>query len=287
MPNTTYTTYDNVTYLFGNTSKQYVKPKEPKQKITHDELKELNDFDRELKTRHDAEPFRTQEDIEKILSHFLTQHNKSWNTAQKQPSRKWNPRYLRNFLLLQIGCNAAVRCSDLVQLQIGDFIDKQGHYREVAEILEMKTINTRSVSKARIIDINDCIISAIELHKKYNSNWTREDYLFPRDYDADRNPSEETLTRRGVDHIIKNVTDELNIQGRYATHSMRKYFGRQFIMQNGNNERAVLLLQTIYGHSDLSTTKHYIGITRDEIRNACMNLHLGFTNEDLMQRGLV
>jgi site-specific recombinase XerD len=286
-PNTT-NQYDNVIQF--PTPQNYIRPAEPKKKITPEELSVLNDFDTDMKTRHDAEPFKSKEDVEKILNYFLDQHNKSYITAQKypnSPTRKYNPRYLRNYILFQIGCNAGIRCSDLTQLQLGHLIDKQGYYREVIEIIEKKTVNTRKVLKSKIIDINDCIISAVEIYKKFNPNWTRQDYLFPSDYDKDGNPTAELLTRRGVDHIIRNTTKQLGIQGRYASHSFRKTFGRQFILENGNNERSVLMLQEIYGHSDLKNTKHYIGLTRNEIRTACLNLNAGFRTEELVQRGLL
>jgi integrase len=284
------TTQDYGVVLQFPVPNRYTRPEPPKHKITSEELAELNDFDTDMKTRHDAEPFKSKEDVEKILNYFLDQHNKSWNTAQKypnSPSRKWNPRYLRNYILFQTGCNAGIRCSDLINLQLGHLIDRQGYYREVIEIIEKKTVNTRKVLKSKIIDINDCIISAAELYKKFNPNWTREDYLFPSDYDKDNNPSAELLTRRGVDHIIKNTTKLLGVRGRYASHSLRKFFGRQFILQNGNSERAILMLQEIYGHSDLRNTKHYIGLTRDEIRNACLNLHIGYDIEELKDNDLI
>ena len=282
MPNTTQE-YGKVIPLF-NTPQSYIKPV-PLKKPTLDDV--LDDFDKDINTRHDAEPFKDIEDINRILTHFLTQHNKSWNTAQRQPSRKWNPRYLRNYILLQIGCNVGVRCSDLVKLQIGHFIDPQGNYRDVTEILEQKTLNTRRAKKPRMIDINDCIKSAIEIHKKFNSDWTRQDYLFPGDYDDNNIPVKGHMTVRGVDHIIRGITKKLSIQGRYATHSMRKFFGYQFMLQNGNNEESLLMLQVLYGHSSPKITSSYIGITRGKIRNACLNMHTGFTTDDLKNKGLI
>lgn len=282
MPNTTQE-YGKVIPLF-NTPQSYIKPV-PLKKPTLNDI--LYDFDKDINTRHDAEPFKDIEDINRILTHFLTQHNKSYNTAQRQPSRKWNPKYLRNYILFQIGLSCGLRASDLTRLQIGYFINENGTYRMTTEILEKKTSTTRKHRDTRTIYVNQTIIDALELYKKYHPNWTRQDYLFPNGYDENGRPTDDYITRRGFDHIVREAVKEINIQGRFATHSLRKSFAYHALQKLGNDDRGVKILQKILGHTDIESTYHYVGITQDEIKDTCMNLHLGFTNEDLMQRGLV
>lgn len=238
----------------------------------------------DIKARHDAEPFKTKEEIETILTYFLDKHIASWNTAQRQPSRKWNPRYLRNYLLFQIGFNCGLRASDLTKLQIGHFIDANGRYRSETEILEQKTSKYRDT---RTVYINQQIIDAIELYKQYHQNYQRSDYLFPTGYDTNNNPIQEHLTRRGLDDIIRTVTKECNLnQTRCGTHAIRKTFAYHALQQLGNNDRGVKVLQKMLGHKELDSTLHYTGITQDEIKNTCMGLEIGFTKEELIQKGM-
>jgi integrase len=320
------TTYNNVTYLYNTDNvvpftlpQQYIRPV-PTAKPSLDDI--LDDFDRDINQRHDAEPFKNKQDIDRILTHFLTQHMTSWNRSIKQPSKKWNPRYLRNYLLFQIGLSCGLRSSDLTRLQLGYFINKDGSYRQTTEIAENKITtkahtkstcttyidktvvdadgNIKKTSKVikptevnrkhrdtRTIYINQDIIDALELHKQFHPNWTRQDYLFPNGYDTDGKPTTEYITRQNFDLIIKGVTKELGITGRYASHTPRKTFAYHALQKLGNNDRGIKVLQKILGHTDLDSTYHYVGITQDEIKDTCMRLHLGFTAEELTQRGLI
>lgn len=239
----------------------------------------IDDFDRDINTRHDAEPFKNKEDISNILTYFWDKHIKSWNTAQRQPSRKWNPRYLRNYMLFQIGFNCGLRSSDLTRLQVGYFINANGTYRETTEILEKKTSTTRVNRDTRTIYINQQIINAIELYKEYHPNWTRQDYLFPNNYSKENKPSEDYITRQNLDLIIKDVTKKLELNIRVATHSLRKSFAYHMLQMLGSNDRGVKILQQILNHKSIESTYHYIGITQDEILNAHQELQLGLSCE--------
>ena len=282
---------------------------------------DIDDFDRNIKTRHDAEPFKSKEDINKILTYFLDKHMKSWKTSQKHPSRKWNPEYLRNYILFQIGFSCGLRSSDLRRLQIGHFIKPDGTYNTEKEITEQKIEtknNTRrncttyiektvvdrsgksittykvitpdsSISKnrdVRTIYINQQMIDAIGLYKQYHPDWTRKDYLFPNGYDEDRRPNNEYITRQGMDWMIRRTVEKNNINSRHACHSLRKTFAYHALMKLGNDDRAVKVLQKILNHKSIDSTYHYTGITQDEVKDTCMRLGLGFTQEELRQRGI-
>lgn len=60
----------------------------------------------------------------------------------------------------------------------------------------------------------------------------------------------------------------------FSTHSFRKTFGRHVYETSGKTEESLLLLNTIFNHTDIRTTKRYIGITKDEINHVYESIKL-------------
>lgn len=230
--------------------------------------RKINTYDDEP-ARHDAEPWKDRGDIQRILDHFYDQHLASWSKAKKQPSRKWNPRYLRNYLLILIGCNCGLRASDLIKLQLGHFIKPDGNYRDTINIQEQKT------SGRRTIYINEAMRAGIDLYKEHHPQWRREDYIFPNGYNASYQPTDDHITRQNLDLIIKNATKQLEIENRNSTHTLRKSFAYHALQDIGNDDRGIKVLQQILGHTSIESTHHYLGITQDEIKDVCMTLNIG------------
>lgn len=53
----------------------------------------------------------------------------------------------------------------------------------------------------------------------------------------------------------------------FSTHTFRKTFGRFVYESNGRSAESLILLNSIFQHSNLETTKVYIGIRQTEINN--------------------
>lgn len=66
---------------------------------------------------------------------------------------------------------------------------------------------------------------------------------------------------------------ELNIDN-FSTHTFRKTFGRYVYEQNNCSEKSLLLLNQIFKHSSLSTTKIYLGIREDELSNIFSSIEI-------------
>jgi len=56
------------------------------------------------------------------------------------------------------------------------------------------------------------------------------------------------------------------------SHSLRKSFGRRVFENNDNSERSLILLSEILNHSNIKTTKVYLGIRDKEIFDVYDNL---------------
>lgn len=232
------------------------------------------EYDKGQKKSYAAKPVKDLDTVKEMLNYWYNKHTKIYNKSVKQPSTKFNPRYLRNYLLLLIGFNCGLRVSDLVKLQIGHFIDKGGEYRDKVEILEKKTINTRQKKDTRTIYINNAIREGIELFKEFNPTYTRDTYIFSNH--QKQNPDGiEYITRQNVDLIIKQTADKIGIDKTgMSTHTLRKTYAYHTLQTVGNDDRGVKVLQKILGHSNIESTNYYLGITQDEIESVCMRMNI-------------
>lgn len=207
---------------------------------------------------HTSEPIKNIEDINRISAYLIT-----------------NNRYRDNMLFI-VGINFGLRVSDLVKLRFAHLIDENNNFRRTFPILEKKTRNTRKNRKNRYITINDAVMDAVVLYLQHNPS-NLDDYMFKSESNHGCN-SGKPLDRKSVDRILKGIAEDLNINAKIATHSLRKTFGYHQMVMSGNDPRKLLLLQKMFGHSTSAQTLDYIGITGEEIEEAYLNLNLGSSN---------
>lgn len=90
------------------------------------------------------------------------------------------------------------------------------------------------------------------------------------------------MDRKSVDRILKGIAEDLHLNYKVSTHTLRKTFGYHQMVMSGNDPRKLMLLQKIFGHSSSMQTLQYIGITKEEIQDAYMKLNLGGRNHYLI-----
>lgn len=209
----------------------------------------------ELAEEHTSEPIKSVEDINRI-SAYLIEHQ----------------RYRDNMLFI-LGINFGLRVSDLIQLRFGQLIDDTFSFKTTFPVLEKKTKTTRKVQKNRYITINDSVMDAVTLYLQHVPS-KLDDYLFRSESNRGGNQNK-PISRMSVDRILKGIAEDLNLDCKVATHTLRKTFGYHQMVMSGNDPRKLLLLQKIFGHSSSTQTLDYIGITREEIEEAYTGLNLG------------
>lgn len=211
----------------------------------------------EVADNHTPDPIKSIDDIYRISEYYIARG-----------------KYRDNMLFI-IGINFGLRVSDLTQLRFCQLINKDFTFKRTFPILEKKTKNTRKNKRNRYLSINDAVIEAIILYLD-NAEYPVElnDYMFPNE---SNNKTEESIpmTRQSVDRILKKTAEDLNLNIKIATHSLRKTFGYHQMLISNNDPRKLLLLQKIFGHSTSAQTLDYIGITSEEIEEAYLNLNLG------------
>lgn len=213
------------------------------------------DTEVELAEEHTSEPIKSIEDINRISAYLIESER------------------FRDNMLFILGINFGLRVSDLIQLRFSQLIDEDFTFRTTFPILEKKTRNTRKTPRNRYITINDSVMDAVTLYLQHNS-CKLDDYMFRSESNHGANQNK-PISRASVDRILKGIANDLQISCKVATHTLRKTFGYHQMVMGGNDPRTLLLLQKIFGHSSAVQTMDYIGITKDEIQDAYMNLNLG------------
>lgn len=212
---------------------------------------------REIAESHAAEPIKDVATINRI-SDYLRENN----------------RYRDNMLFI-VGINFGLRVSDLRELRFADIIDDNMCFRASFPVFERKTREKRKKKINRIITVNQAAKDAITEYLQHTQGVSRADYLFRSESNRG---GEKPLTPKSIDRILKGIGEDLELDIKMSTHTLRKTFCYHQMKIADNDPRKLLLLQKILNHSSASQTLDYIGITPEEISAAYTDLNLGGGN---------
>ena len=210
----------------------------------------------ELAPEHAAEPIKNIDDIFSISRYLISQE-----------------RYRDNMLFI-VGINFGLRVSDLRMLRFSNLINDNLTFKDSFPVFEKKTRNTRKRKKNRYITINTAVVEAVTLYLENTPNVHLSDYLFRSLSNRGCN-SNEPLSVKSIDRILKSIANELDINVKMSTHTLRKTFCYHQMLMSNNDGRKLMLLQKMMNHSSPAQTLDYIGITSEEIQDAYRKLNLG------------
>lgn len=227
----------------------------------------------ELAPEHTAEPIKNMDDIIRVSEYLIKR-------------KRW-----RDYMLFIVGINFGLRVSDLIQLRFANLINDNLTFKDTFPVFEKKTRNTRKVKKNRYITINTAVIEAVTMYLEHTPGVCLSDYMF-RSQSPNGRSENKPMTRCTVDRILKGIGDDLDLNMKISTHTLRKTFAYHQMVMSNNDPRKLLLLSKMMGHSSISVTMDYIGITGDEIEEAYRNLNLGslkhnYLNSDLRESELL
>lgn len=160
----------------------------------------------------------------------------------------------RDYALFVFNLNVGLRASDLLILKCNQVFDKRWTPKEVTNIIEQKT------GKKRELYFNKQARDILRSYRKlYFETLEYDGYLFPSNK---KNQGEGHLTVSSLDRILREAKNHLGWQSKYtlSSHSMRKTFGNSLYKKRVPVE----IIQEIFNHSDIKTTKLYLDINRDE-----------------------
>lgn len=210
----------------------------------------------DIAPEHAAEPIKNADDIFRITEYLVS-----------------NERYRDNMLFI-VGINFGLRASDLRMLRFSNLINANFTFKDTFPVFEKKTRNTRAKKKNRYITINDAVIEAVTLYLEHTPGVSLSDYMFRSE--SNRGGSvNQPITVRSIERILKGIAQDVGLNMRVSTHTLRKTFCYHQMLMSGNDQRKLLLLQKMLNHSSAAMTLEYIGITSEEIEDAYRNLNLG------------
>ena len=172
----------------------------------------------------------------------------------------------RNRGLFMLGVSTGGRISELLSLQIGDVYQ---NHKPVTDLLFEKSV-VKGGEVIRAVPVNADGRRAIE----EIVFWHREKYrrvastrpLFPSRHKSGTVP----MHRQTAHDILKKAFIAAGLNGKLATHSLRKSFAQRLYDKSGD----IYLVQELLGHRNISTTQNYLGVNYADARAAVESIAL-------------
>ncbi len=189
-----------------------------------------------------SQPLKRKEDIKRLENYF------------------YQRKEYRNYLLVVMGLNTALRISDLLQIKWTDVYNKETkQFFTHVRLIEQKT------GKHTMILLNPTVKKALKKYGKHIDKEINSSYIF-----FSPQKPEQPLSRIQAYRIIQRATSELDIDGQISCHSLRKTFGYQAWKEGAEPA----LLMSVFNHSSYSITKRYLCIDQDDKDELFLKINL-------------
>lgn len=163
----------------------------------------------------------------------------------------------RDRLLFTIGINSLLRISDLLQLKVSDVFNANGTPKDQLVVSETKT------GKRRYITLNTSIKKEL---RKLDNRTDGDAFLFR----SRKGGGSKAISRVQAYRILNAAADRAGITLQIGTHTLRKT-GARHMYENGS---PLALLMELLNHTSEAVTLRYIGVNKDDIRKAYVDLNL-------------
>jgi integrase len=170
---------------------------------------------------------------------------------------------IRDLLLFTVGINTALRISDLLQLQIGQFLDDRGRYKNRFWIQEQKR------NKRHEVVINQSIREALKEYMEVYPGIAENSGHFVF-FNTKTNSYFDPIKRGQAWKFIVSICHDVGLPGNFGTHSLRKTWGYHARLLGVD----LALIMHKLNHESIAYTKRYLGITDDELQAVAQRLNL-------------
>lgn len=159
----------------------------------------------------------------------------------------------RDKCLFILGIRTGFRISELLSIKVGD-VYKDG---KVLSSVYVARRNMKGQKAGRSLPLHQDAKDAIAKHIQANN---------PREYLFD-NGRGDALKRCHAWRIIKGAADAVGLEGKIATHSLRKSYAKRVHEALGKD---ITKTQIAMGHANLNNTVKYLSFDQDEINQAIL-----------------
>ena len=174
---------------------------------------------------------------------------------------------VRNRSLFMLGVSSGGRISELLSLRVDDVWQND---RAVTDLLFNKSIvKGGEVSRAVPVNVDgrEAIDALMDWHKEQFGHIKGSRPAFPS-----RNKGGTVAINRQTAHdMLKEAFMAAGLNGKIATHSLRKSFAQRVYEQSSD----IYLVQELLGHKNVATTQKYIGVSYASAREAVDGIALG------------
>lgn len=172
-----------------------------------------------------------------------------WDSNILLISKLYQDQNYKFSLLIALGSFGGLRISDLLNLKWCNILNT-----DTLTIMEKKT------KKQRTIRINDHLKKHIAACYKELQPLSLNENIFISQKGG-------VYSVQRINVIFKEIKVKYNLKVKnFSTHSMRKTFGRQVYNNAGSNaELALVKLSELFNHSDIRTTRKYLGLRLEEL----------------------
>ena len=167
---------------------------------------------------------------------------------------------VRNRGLFMLGVSTGGRISELLSLQIDDVWQND---KAVSDLLFEKSI-VKGGEVSRAVPVNRdgrrAIENLIAWHRDKYQNTESDRPLFPSRHKSGSVP----LHRQTAHQLLKKAFIAAGLNGKLATHSLRKSFAQRVYEHSSD----IYLVKELLGHKNVATTQSYLGVNYADARAA-------------------
>ena len=167
---------------------------------------------------------------------------------------------IRNRSLFMLGVSVGGRISELLALKIRDV---WGNNQPVRDLLFLRDV-VKGKENARMTPVNadgrKAISDLIDWHKERYGDLSPDRPLFP----SRMGQGAVAMTRKTGHIVTKEAFEKAGLNGKLATHSLRKSYAQRMYDASGD----IYLVQEMLGHQDVRTTQKYLGVSYQKAQRA-------------------
>ena len=168
---------------------------------------------------------------------------------------------IRNRCLFMLGVSTGGRISELLSLRVGDVFQNN---KPVSDLLFDKSI-VKGKEQSRAVPINSdgraALQDIIDWHQtRYGTRLDMSRPVFP----SRNGQGSQPMTRKAAHDILKVAFEKAGLNGKLATHSLRKSYAQRLYEQTND----IYAVQEMLGHKDVTTTQRYLGVNYMKVRDA-------------------
>ena len=163
---------------------------------------------------------------------------------------------IRNRALFMLGVSTGGRISELLGLQIGDVYQNRA---PVTDLLFDKSI-VKGKEHSRAVPVNSDGRQAIDDLIKWHRSIAKARPLFP----SRNGQGNSRMSRRAAHDVLKTAFESAGLNGKLASHSLRKSFAQRLYDRTSD----IYAVQEMLGHKNIATTQKYLGVNYQNVRDA-------------------